>query len=75
MTNAGRIPESANYLDFSTKTKGLWEAAPASFASDASGTISVFNGDKVSFASVCRDIEYPILVSNGVKIIFHGWAK
>ena len=50
----------------------MWQRLSAQFAKGADGTVHVFhNSGGIGINSVWGTIEYPILRSNGINIIFH----
>ena len=53
------------------EAKPIWDQASADFAEGARGTAHVFQAASVRLASSWAKAEYPKLIGNGVKIIYH----
>ena len=59
-------------MDWMTQARPLWLQASEEFAAEASGAVHVFQSAKgISLQSIWREVEYPILMRNGVNIIYH----
>lgn len=72
MTEAGQAV-ARQTADMAWKeAKPPWDEASARFAEGTTGVVHVFQSDSVRLASAWAQAEYPALVRNGVRIMFHG---